>query len=188
MGVDLSVGLYLELTPWQPPRYLSVADEVGLAECLLPAGTSTPDQSRRGNEPFMANLEDARVARRTRRACAAIGPRHPERERGARSDCLYRDRHRQSSMFGQKRNSRSDCYRLHETPKVSILQPGAVGEVKATDKASCPGCVARARGRSPRPGHRGFPGRVREGGGRYRDGSDVGAAPCRVGQCPGCAT
>ena len=28
---------------WQLPRYLSVADDVGLAECLLPAGTFTPD-------------------------------------------------------------------------------------------------------------------------------------------------
>lgn len=28
---------------WQLPRYLSVADDVGLAECLLPTGTSTPD-------------------------------------------------------------------------------------------------------------------------------------------------
>lgn len=28
---------------WQLPRYLSVADDVGLAECLLPAGTHTPD-------------------------------------------------------------------------------------------------------------------------------------------------
>jgi hypothetical protein len=28
---------------WQLPRYLSVADDVGLAECLLPTGTCTPD-------------------------------------------------------------------------------------------------------------------------------------------------
>jgi hypothetical protein len=28
---------------WQLPRYLSVADDVGLDECLLPSGTSTPD-------------------------------------------------------------------------------------------------------------------------------------------------
>ena len=28
---------------WQLPRYLSVADDVGLDECLLPAGTYTPD-------------------------------------------------------------------------------------------------------------------------------------------------
>ena len=28
---------------WQLPRYLSVADDVGLDECLLPYGTSTPD-------------------------------------------------------------------------------------------------------------------------------------------------
>jgi hypothetical protein len=28
---------------WQLPRYLSVADDVGLAECLLPAGTYMPD-------------------------------------------------------------------------------------------------------------------------------------------------
>ena len=28
---------------WQLPRYLSVADDVGLAECLLPSGTYTPD-------------------------------------------------------------------------------------------------------------------------------------------------
>lgn len=28
---------------WQLPRYLSVADDVGLAECLLPSGTFTPD-------------------------------------------------------------------------------------------------------------------------------------------------
>lgn len=28
---------------WQLPRYLSVADDVGLAECLLPTGTYTPD-------------------------------------------------------------------------------------------------------------------------------------------------
>ena len=29
---------------WQLPRYLSVADDVGLAECLLPTGTYTPDR------------------------------------------------------------------------------------------------------------------------------------------------
>jgi hypothetical protein len=28
---------------WQLPRYLSVADDVGLTECLLPSGTHTPD-------------------------------------------------------------------------------------------------------------------------------------------------
>ena len=28
---------------WQLPRYLSVADDVGLAECLLPSGTYAPD-------------------------------------------------------------------------------------------------------------------------------------------------
>jgi len=28
---------------WQLPRYLSVADDVGLAECLLPTGINTPD-------------------------------------------------------------------------------------------------------------------------------------------------
>jgi hypothetical protein len=28
---------------WQLPRYLSVADDVGLDECLLPTGTNTPD-------------------------------------------------------------------------------------------------------------------------------------------------
>lgn len=28
---------------WQLPRYLSVADDVGLDECLLPSGTDTPD-------------------------------------------------------------------------------------------------------------------------------------------------
>ena len=28
---------------WQLPRYLSVADDVGLDECLLPSGTCTPD-------------------------------------------------------------------------------------------------------------------------------------------------
>ncbi len=28
---------------WQLPRYLSVADDVGLVECLLPSGTFTPD-------------------------------------------------------------------------------------------------------------------------------------------------
>ncbi len=28
---------------WQLPRYLSVADDVGLQECLLPAGADTPD-------------------------------------------------------------------------------------------------------------------------------------------------
>jgi hypothetical protein len=28
---------------WQLPRYLSVADDVGLKECLLPTGAYTPD-------------------------------------------------------------------------------------------------------------------------------------------------
>ncbi len=90
MGVDLSVGLYLELTPWQPPRYLSVADEVDLAECLLPTATSTLDQSRRGTYPFMANLGDCTRCRENQTSCAATGPRHPASERALVTDRLYR--------------------------------------------------------------------------------------------------